>query len=157
MKHIRTNLYKYIWKKLLLYIYIYIKQVIGQRNKMFVLITMDLPSPRRHSALAPSQAGMVEVTGDCVDSALFWNWSIISRGSHCRAGLRLRRDRHTQNGISPATLPASWFHVLCASAHLAPPSQSCWQKTNYSYHNRREEIFCFLSRRNEHFIYLWAF
>lgn len=68
MKHIRTSLYKYIWIKNFYYICIYIKQVISQRNKMFVLITMDLPSPKRHSALAPSQAGMVGVTGDCVDS-----------------------------------------------------------------------------------------
>lgn len=50
------------------YICIYIKQVIGQRNKMFVLITMNFPSPKRHSALMPSQAGRVGVTGVCVDS-----------------------------------------------------------------------------------------
>lgn len=122
---------------------------------------MDLQSPKRHSALVPSQAGMVEVTGVCVDSgSLFWNLSIISRVSHCRAGLRLRRDRHTGKRTKPCFSSHMPLYVppnfmFSVSPLVSPCRSHLADKKQLTVAIREEKKYFlfFLGRMNALFIY----
>lgn len=152
--------------------YLYQIQVIGQRNKMFVLINSPwiFQVPRDILLWHPRTGEWFQVKGSVWTVTLFWNLSTISRVSHCRAGLRLRRDRHTGKHTKP-----------CFSSHTpicVPPNFMSFvpplilpHRSNFADHRSdfadkkqiivtivEEKYFVFfLSRRNECLIYLWAF
>lgn len=126
---------------------------------MFVLITMDLPSPKRHSALAPSQAGMIGVTGVCVDSGSVLESINNLKGKSLQSwAVAKERQANTKcyfSSHTPLCVPPDFMSSVPPLILPHRPNRADKRQIIVTIIEGKKCFF--LSRRNERFIYLWAF